>query len=276
MTALTDNPAAAEIAKLNRVLDELTTENNDLRLALQTTSEHGDFIEAQLVDTNLKLQAEIAERKRAENSLRLVMETLSLQKRDLEILIQVVTEHGDLIDAQWDGKLSEARALVGIDPLTRLPNRRGLDEYFQQAWLRMGQLKGPLALICIDIDHFKLYNDHYGHLVGDECLIRVARTLNEALAPAVGMVARNGGEEFAAVLPGLSLEAALEVAERLRHRVALLDIPHSRSETAPHVTVSLGVAVTESASGTEPEGLFTEADRLLYRAKALGRNRVAA
>jgi diguanylate cyclase (GGDEF)-like protein len=193
----------------------------------------------------------------------------------LEILMQIVADHGDQIDQQWTEKMDEVRQLTTIDPLTRISNRRGLDEYYGAVWQRMGEARGLLALILADIDYFKGYNDYYGHLAGDQCLIQVVRAMEEALGQHPGLLARNGGEEFAVVLPGLDIAAAAEIAELLRQKVAALHIPHSTSATAPYVTISLGVASLTPHPDNQPESLFREADQLLYQAKREGRNRVA-
>jgi diguanylate cyclase (GGDEF)-like protein len=256
-------------------IERLRLENEDLQGTLLTTCAHGDLIEAQLADTNDRLQQEIGERRRAEESLRVLLETVSQQKGDLEILIQILTEHGDQIDQQWNEKVAEVRHLTGIDPLTRVANRRRLDEYYGQAWQRLRELRLPLAVALCDIDHFKLFNDHYGHLAGDDCLIRVARALDEAVERDHGLLARNGGEEFAIVLPGFDLSGAAVVAERLRERVAALAIPHAPSPSAAQVTVSMGVASMVPSPTASPESLFLAADRLLYQAKHNGRNRIA-
>lgn len=257
-----------EIARLRR-------ENEDLQLALLTTCEHGDLVEAQLAEINHSLQMEIAERQRAEKALQVLLETVSRQKSDLETLIQILTEHGDQIDLQWKNKVDEVKHLTDLDPLTRVANRRRLDEYYGREWQRMCEAGRPLAVVLCDIDHFKLYNDRYGHLAGDECLIRVARGLDETLDVDCGLLARNGGEEFAVVLPGFDLQAAVALAERMREAVAALAIPHQDSTTAPHVTVSLGVASAVPALASVPSSLFKAADSSLYRAKRDGRNRVA-
>ena len=165
------------------------------------------------------------------------------------------------------------------DSLTNVANRRQLDERLAEAWGRALREGHNLSLILMDIDHFKQYNDHYGHGAGDECLCRVARTLHAQLQRPADLLARYGGEEFVALLPETDVRGGQEVAERLRQAVASQQIPHTACDRG-HVTLSLGCATL--ASGLPREGLHTPADLLqaadqaLYRAKAAGRNRVMA
>lgn len=267
-----DNP---EIIALQQEVNRLRTEVEDLQAALENTCEHGDMIEAELAEANDRLKLEVIERQRAEEALRVLLETVTQQKSDLEILMQILADHGDHIDREWNEKVGEFKQLSALDPLTRISNRRGLDEYYEQHWQQMAESGGNMALILCDIDHFKLYNDHYGHLAGDQCLIQVVRALEETVDKEHGLLARNGGEEFAVVLPGFDIRAAAALAEQMRQRVAALQIPHHDSDTAAYVTISLGVTSLAPAEGGEPESLFREADRLLYQAKHQGRNRVA-
>lgn len=121
---------------------------------------------------------------------------------------------------------------------------------------------------------FKLYNDAYGHLAGDSALIAVARTMLEELRGSVDQAFRYGGEEFCALLPGVSAAEALAVGERLRKRIQNLRIPHQSSSVAPHLTVSIGVALREAGSPMSNQELTEYADKALYRAKTSGRNQV--
>jgi diguanylate cyclase (GGDEF)-like protein len=125
----------------------------------------------------------------------------------------------------------------------------------------------------VDIDHFKAYNDYYGHLAGDDCLQRVARTLETVVARPGDLAARYGGEEFALVLPDTDNGARI-LGERCRAAVADLQIPHQASPLLPVVTASVGVATTIPRPGSTPEELIVRADQALYRAKLLGRNQV--
>lgn len=163
-----------------------------------------------------------------------------------------------------------------VDGLTGIPNRRRFDEVLGQAWAMGTRQQSPLAVVLLDVDHFKLFNDHYGHQAGDACLVQVGESLAGALTRSSDLVARYGGEEFVAVLPATPLEGALDVAEILRKAVDALGLPHAHSTAADHVTVSLGVAARIPDSDAPPSGLVELADRALYRAKQGGRNRVEA
>ena len=162
------------------------------------------------------------------------------------------------------------------DPLTGLSNRRHFDEMkddeFQRA-LRNGQ---PLTLLICDIDHFKAFNDHYGHAAGDQCLRVVANAMNSVITRSGDALARIGGEEFAILLPATHAAAAWQVAQRVRLAVSELHLPHAASSTGPFVTLSIGLAQLELGRTPHFEALFDEADQALYQAKAEGRNRVCS
>jgi diguanylate cyclase (GGDEF)-like protein len=160
------------------------------------------------------------------------------------------------------------------DPLTGLANRRRLAGWLERAWGNGGDAGEPLGIAMIDIDHFKLYNDHYGHLAGDACLQLVAGTLGLAVRDG-DMIARYGGEEFAVVLPGTDLADAHATGERVQQAVAALAEKHP---TAPGgiVTVSVGVAAEIPRAGRTVEDLLGDADARLYEAKQRGRNRVVS
>ena len=165
------------------------------------------------------------------------------------------------------------RELTLTDGLTGVANRRAFDERLQAEWRRCGRAQVPLSLIMVDIDHFKLFNDHYGHQAGDACLRQVGAAMQRAARRPQDLVARYGGEEFAILLPQEDISGAEAVARRVLDEIAALEIAHERSTAGPQVTVSMGVAsVTPEAKG-EPGLLVTAADALLYQAKANGRNR---
>jgi diguanylate cyclase (GGDEF)-like protein len=165
-------------------------------------------------------------------------------------------------------------ALLSItDPLTGLANRRRFAETLEAEWARALRSHSALALMLIDVDHFKLFNDRYGHPAGDACLRKVAGALGESVRAGADLVARYGGEEFAVILPGVHGRAALASAERLRARVAALAEPHADAARGI-VTVSAGVATVLPSPRWSAEQLIQAADAALYEAKGRGRNQV--
>lgn len=162
------------------------------------------------------------------------------------------------------------------DGLTGVANRRYFDELLAIEWQRCQQAGWPLSLIFIDIDFFKRYNDVYGHLCGDDCLKRIAATLRSILHRPRDLVARYGGEEFVCLLPETELDDAARKADELERAVRALGLANAKSDVAPVVTISLGVASARTRLDCDATALITAADRLLYRAKATGRGRVCA
>jgi diguanylate cyclase (GGDEF)-like protein len=162
------------------------------------------------------------------------------------------------------------------DGLTGIANRRYFDEAYERDWQHALRHGLAVSAILADIDHFKAYNDHHGHLEGDDCLRQIAEVLKTAARRGTDLVARYGGEEFMVLLPDADGEAARRVAEELRQAVEGLAIPHTASSTAPVVTVSFGVATVVPTDGERAEALLRRADTALYEAKAHGRNRVEA
>ena len=163
--------------------------------------------------------------------------------------------------------------LARLDGLTGLYNRRTFDDVLEREWRRLARTGEPLSVIMIDVDHFKTYNDSYGHGAGDACLQRVADAARSSLQRPADVLARYGGEEFVALLPETKLEGALAVADAIRTAVAALDIPHASSTTAGQVTLSLGTACTVPQPDGDAAKLLAIADQQLYAAKAEGRNR---
>lgn len=160
------------------------------------------------------------------------------------------------------------------DGLTGLYNRRSLDQKLEREWHRCQRSGLPLSVALLDVDHFKLFNDTYGHGAGDECLKAVGQALSRCIKRSSDMAARYGGEEFAVILPECDIEAAAEVAEEVRATIQALGIPHGRSTAGNTVTVSVGVASLTPSEEALPPDLWAMADRLLYAAKEGGRNRV--
>ena len=175
--------------------------------------------------------------------------------------------------AQLEHANQELSFLSSVDGLTGIPNRRRFDQFLSQLWSLSARNGEPIALIMCDIDFFKMYNDTFGHLQGDECLKNVATALKDTLKRQVDLVARYGGEEFVVVLPNTHVEGATKVAETLRSNVENLAIPHPHSSVTPKVTISLGVAIGYANSIVLPETLIETADHALYQAKQEGRNR---
>ncbi len=193
--------------------------------------------------------------------------------------VQDITERKETEQALADYR-NTLEATMRLDPLTRIANRRALDEQVAAHWQRAMRSQGALSLLMVDVDHFKPYNDHYGHVEGDACLQRVARALSGVVARPDDLVARYGGEEFAVLLPDTNALQASALAQKICAAVRALDIAHAHSATAACVTVSVGVAcaypVFSAAAGPDAapaQGLFEQADIALYQAKQRGRNR---
>lgn len=166
----------------------------------------------------------------------------------------------------------ELMKMANYDGLTQILNRRGFDEVFDRYWRQSRRDQSHLALILIDIDFFKAYNDTYGHVKGDECLKCVAEAIESSLMRPIDVTARYGGEEFAVVLPGTGVEGALTVADRLLDNIRRLKLSHANSPVNRYVSVSIGVAL--SSGMTTIEQLIEKADKALYESKNNGRNRV--
>lgn len=164
------------------------------------------------------------------------------------------------------------RKLAYVDALTGVPNRRSFDETLAHEWIRCSRSRLPLAVLMLDIDHFKAYNDGYGHPRGDACLRQVAVALSACLGRGPDLLARYGGEEFVCLLPQCDLAGAHTVAERLRQAVLEQQIPHPRSPVAPVLTISVGVACAVPQADGDPAALVRQADAGLYRSKSQGRN----
>ena len=165
------------------------------------------------------------------------------------------------------------RQMAISDGLTGVANRRCFDETLDKEWRRCERAQQSIALIMVDVDCFKAYNDHYGHQKGDSCLAAVAEAIAGCVCRPSDLVARYGGEEFVVLLPDGDEDGARVVAQRILDRVREQGIPHARSSCAPHVTVSLGMAATVPARGKSATGLLADADARLYQAKVTGRDR---
>ncbi|XLZ71339.1 diguanylate cyclase [Massilia sp. SR12] len=171
--------------------------------------------------------------------------------------------------------LASLDTLASKDGLTGLYNRRAFDEQFAVELARHRRQQAPLGLALVDVDHFKLYNDHYGHQLGDECLRRVAQALAECTRRPGELVARYGGEEFVVLLPNTTTEEMQRYGEWICQHVADLQLPHAASLVATHVTISIGLAAAVPAPAVSAGQLLEAADKALYEAKRSGRNRSA-
>ena len=188
----------------------------------------------------------------------------------LERLLPVL---GMIVEASECARLVDTAA---TDALTKVASRRAFEAAFRQAWSTCARAATPISLVCFDIDHFKLFNDTYGHVAGDRCLARVAAAARDCANRGSDLLARLGGEEFSMLLPASAAEGARVVGERVRAAVTALAIPHAGSPTAPHVTVSVGTATMMPYGRVPGTRLLKLGDAALYRAKQGGRDRVAA
>lgn len=164
--------------------------------------------------------------------------------------------------------------LAGTDALTGLPNRRAFDRAFEREWAIAARAKAALAVAIVDVDHFKAFNDTYGHMAGDDCLTRLGEMLSNTIFRPGDFVGRYGGEEFVVVLPDTDIAGAERVCERVKEIVSAANLPHE-SSPLDHVTVSVGFASMMPDSRLDKNQLLEAADMALYSAKSNGRNRIA-
>jgi diguanylate cyclase (GGDEF)-like protein len=182
---------------------------------------------------------------------------------------QLAEREGELIATN-----DRLTVMASIDMLSGLANRRGFQSRLDFEWMKAQQYNGELSLLMIDVDHFKPFNDTYGHPEGDACLSQLGETLANIAARTTGFAGRYGGEEFCLLLPNTGASRALEIGEMVRASVQDLGIPHSTSSHQT-VTVSVGLACARPSDGQHPSDLIEAADASLYAAKRCGRNAVA-
>ncbi|MEZ5308827.1 MAG: diguanylate cyclase [Pyrinomonadaceae bacterium] len=194
---------------------------------------------------------------------------IAARERKLARLVEEKTEELELANR-------ELQHLANSDGLTQIGNRRRFEEFLADEWHRAIRFKTEISLVLLDIDHFKAYNDFYGHLVGDESLKLVAETLASVIHRPTDLVARFGGEEFAIVLGGTDSEGAHVIVKEAVEKVAGLRINHEASETSDVLTISVGVATTFAEMGMSETELIALADEALYKAKNSGRNRIVS
>lgn len=195
---------------------------------------------------------------------------------------RLVEEQSKLLELKVK-ELSELRevnfkleSLSTLDGLTGISNRRSFDNYIDMSLKNCARSDKPISLIMADIDYFKNYNDNYGHLQGDDCLIKVAKTMASSVKRPLDFVARYGGEEFAVILPETDEEGAKVIAETIRKNIEELKIIHEHSSAAPYVTLSLGIETILPKPDYSVSELIENADKALYKAKQNGRNQFIA
>jgi diguanylate cyclase (GGDEF)-like protein len=207
-----------------------------------------------------RLKAELAEQLRLRWQVSTINEELEEKVRQRTTELQAANKQLEILST--------------TDALTGLANRRRFDRYWADEWQRALRQATPLAVIMLDVDHFKAYNDHYGHPQGDVCLRRVGAVLQSTVRRGGELAARYGGEEFVVVLPGVTRQQAQETARAILNAICAAQMPHACSPVATMVTVSLGVAVGVPGATDERDHLLKMADVALYAAKNKGRNRV--
>ena len=243
---------AGGIANLSAATVRMAEGKLETRLEVETTDELG-----QLAANFNRMATQLAWR---DDALRQAKEELERQ---------VAERTRELTDAN-----QELQRLSLSDALTCIGNRRYQDEFLEREWRRALREQTPLSLVMLDIDYFKLFNDTYGHVAGDDCLRKVAGILTATIQRATDFASRYGGEEFVLVLPATGEQGALTLAEKIRRGVEELAIPHEKSPVAGVVTVSIGVAAIVPMRDSEGSLLLVAADRALYQAKTAGRNQV--
>lgn len=236
-------------------------------------------LDALLLDELKALRARVAELEQEQSDLKIMHDTIVQHADEIEVELQrryneLQDRNTEIINLnqQLEAAQRELQHLVRIDPLTQLANRRYLDVVLEQEWLRLGRDRKPLSLLMADIDFFKPYNDYYGHLAGDQCLIDVAQIFQTSIRRPDDVVARYGGEEIAVVLPNTDQNGAVAVAQKLVQAMVAKQIPHQASPVCDHVTVSIGVATMIPDLKQSVELLLRRADTALYQTKTKTRN----
>lgn len=181
----------------------------------------------------------------------------------------------DRVERDLTRSNQQLERLSGVDALTGVSNRRALDAYLAREWSRLSHQPDSVAMLMCDVDHFKGFNDRYGHVAGDSCLQRVAAALASVVQRSTDLIARYGGEEFLIVLVGADRAYVDSVASRLHAAVGELGLPHEASDVSPVVTINVGVASASGDTLPEPDDLIRRADAALYDAKRAGRNRTS-
>ncbi|PPK58540.1 diguanylate cyclase (GGDEF)-like protein [Malaciobacter marinus] len=227
------------------------------------------------------LEQKVAERTKALDKKNDELENqnikLQLQNRKiLELNSDIIKENEKRkeVEKELQEAVKKLDMLATVDSLTNIKNRRVFDTYIEQECARVQRTKESLCLIMCDIDYFKLYNDYYGHLQGDECLKYVAKILNDNLKRTNDLVARYGGEEFAIILPNTSIKNAHIIATEIKSNIDNLKIAHEKSKVSTYITLSMGIASSKEIKNITPKNLIRLADEKLYLAKNKGRNQI--
>ncbi len=239
------------IISLTNIVFQFTAGNLDIRAKISSKDEIGQLAKS---FNNMALQLQTS------------FETL--EQRVQERTAELVIAKEKVEDANQ--KLEQ---LVNLDGLTQVANRRCFDGRLQAEWKRLTREKQPLSLILFDVDKFKLYNDYYGHLEGDDCLIRIAQTVQQRVHRPADLVARYGGEEFSVLLPNTDLVGAIKVAQSIQQAIHNQAIPHAKSDVKNIVTVSMGITSRVPTCDIKPDILIVSADKAMYNAKQKGRDR---
>ena len=269
------------LTQLAQVSGEIARGDYDARIRVEAQDEIGELAD-RFNEMARTVRRHVETLHNSEQQVRQRTEELEVANRLLAVAKETAEAHNETLEARVlertaaledaNRKLSE---LTVTDALTGLANRRRFDAVFADEWSRGCRSRQPLAVIMLDIDYFKPYNDHYGHQAGDECLRAVARVLQTSARRAGDLVARYGGEEFVVVAADADLGTARELAETMRRAVELLAMPHAVSQAAEVVTISLGIAVVVPSEHMQAARLLHQADDALYRAKNEGRNRLS-
>ncbi|QSJ17436.1 diguanylate cyclase [Nostoc sp. UHCC 0702] len=239
------------IIYLTNIVFQFTAGNLDIRAQINSKDEIGQLAKS---FNNMALQLQTS------------FETLEqrVQQRTTELVI--AKEKAEDVNQKLE-------QLVNLDGLTQVANRRCFDERLQAEWKRLAREQQPLSLILLDVDKFKSYNDYYGHLRGDDCLIRLAQTVQKIVDRPADLVARYGGEEFSVLLPNTDLAGAITAAQNIQQAIHDGAIPHAQSDIKDIVTVSLGITSVIPTYDIKPDTLIASADKALYDAKQKGRDR---
>ncbi|MGK7946029.1 MAG: diguanylate cyclase, partial [Microcystaceae cyanobacterium] len=221
-------------------------------------------------DQEVRLRAKSGEIK----TLLLSAELIELENKPCMLTIAKDITERQRIKQALEAANMELYRLANVDGLTQVANRRRFDESLETEWQRCYREKQYLSLIFCDVDEFKRYNDYYEHLRGDDCLIQVAKTINQGIRRATDVVARYGGEEFAVILPNTDKKGAMKVAKNIQSLMRKLKLPHANSTVSSYVTLSMGVVSLIPQADFNPTELIRLADKGLFEAKKQGRDRI--